>query len=283
MGNGRQIWGEGVQRTTGAPVLNPNPDDNGNANNGGAADETTEEPMVLLSDGSRVPVEEYDPYKTERDKVDADRARVDGMLEAAKVTSTGNGDPNPDESSDGGSDDPPHPLLRVLEENPLLEEVDIDNTEFASDFERDLAIKNNGIIQYAKQQNQLLVDRETAFTKRLDEVSESVADRFVREDIARIEATTGVTQEEIVAANKQTGISDVDTLATLVLGAKAHQEKIAEAEAAAQKTREQGTSNITSASRGGGNQGGGGEEPRRGVSDWRDSKEVAAKYHFKPA
>ena len=281
MGNGRQIWGESVQRPTGTPEPAPNP--NANPNNGGGdgggADDTPKEPVVLLGDGRQVPIEEFDPYKEKREKVDADRERVDGMLEAAKVI---NSTPNPADNpgNEGGEGDPPpHPLLA---DNPLLEEVDIENTEFASDFERDLAIRNNNIIQYARQQNQVIVDREKEFTEKLNEVSESISDRFVREDIQRIEATTGVTQEEIVAANRETGIADVDTLATLILGAKARDEKIAEAEAAAQKAREHGAAHVSSPTHAGGTQGGN-DEPRRGVKNWRDAKEVAAKYNFKPA
>lgn len=283
MGKGRQVWGNEIQGATGTTPPPPDPTANtGGGDNSGGADDTPSEPFVTLTDGTKVAVSEHDPYKEQRQQIDADRARVDGMLEAAR---NGNGNPGNGDETGGNSgnetDDPPvHPLLA---ENPLLQEIDVENTEFASDFERDLAIRNNNVIQYAREQNKTLVERENEFDKRFAALEDSVSDRFVREDIARIESTTGVTQEEIVAANKATGISDVDTLATLVLGAKARDERSKEAEAAAQASREQGASNITGPTRANGN--GGGEEPKpgRGVSDWRNTKEVAANYNFKPA
>lgn len=288
MGNGRQIWGNEIQGATGttSPPPDPNAHSNtGGGDNGGGADDTPTEPFVTLTDGTKVSIEEFDPYKEQRQQIDADRSRVDGMLEAARGNH-GNGNPGNGDETGGSSgdetDDPPvHPLLA---DNPLLQEIDVENTEFASDFERDLAIKSNNLINYAKDQNKTLVERETEFDKRFAALEDSVSDRFVREDISRIEATTGVTQDEIVAANKATGISDVDTLATLVLGAKARDEKSKEAEAAAQASREQGASNITGTTRANANPGGGEQPtPGRGVTNWRNAKEVAAQYNFKPA
>lgn len=281
MGNGRQVWGNEEIRSTAPPAPVPDPNA-GNGDENGGAEDTPTEPFVTLTDGTKVAVSEHDPYKEQRQQIDADRARVDGMLEAAR---NGNGNPGNGDETGGNSgnetdDTPVHPLLA---DNPLLQEKDLESMEFQSDMERSLAEENNQLKRALRENNETYVERETGILKQLDDLSSSVADRFVREDIARIEATTGVTEAEIRAENKDSGISDVNDLALRVLGKKSLGEKLQEAEAAAQASREQGASNITGTTRANGN--GGGEEPKpgRGVTDWRNTKEVAAKYNFKPA
>ena len=228
-------------------------------------------PIVRLPDGTEVPVSDYDPYARQRQDLETREARVDGVLSAIQ---NGNG---PQEDGDPPAD-PPHPLLA---DNPLLQKIELDpNDTLITEEERQQADRHNAVVDYAKTQSQALVEMETNFNKELGAIRETVGDRFVREDIARVTATTGVSEEELVGAASATGISDVETLATLVLGEKAKATAAEEAAAAAEAARGEANANIGSATQQGGGGGTQTQPEGRGVKDWRDAKAVGAAYKF---
>ena len=237
---------------------------------------TQEGPVVRLEDGTEVPIGDYDPFAQQRAELETEKARVDGML---SVINNGNG--NGDETGgDATTETQPaeHPLL--AENNPLLQKIELDpNDNLITDDERAAAARHNNLVDAYRQQIEDSVEREKAMQKEVAAIRDTVGDRFVREDIAKATATSGVTEQELLAASRATGITDVQTLATLVVGEKAMQTARDEAEAAAEAKREEDAAAI-----GGGTQGGGGttntQPEGRGVKNWRDPSEVGAAYKF---
>lgn len=252
----------------------------GTENAGGDDTKNTQptEPVVRMPDGTEVPVADYDPYAQQRQNLEQRESRVDGMMSV--INGNGNNGENAGESNTGEQTQETHPLLA---DNPLLQKIEInENDNLLGDDEKQAIQRHNALVDYAKEQNQTIVDMEGNFNKQLGALRDEVGDRFVREDIAQATALTGVTEQELVAASRATGVTDIKTLATIVAGEKAIQAQSEEAEAAAQAQREQEAGNITSTSQGtGGNNNGNSQQKEgRGVEDWRDSQSVGAAYKF---
>ena len=260
-------------------------DDGAGTNDDGAQGTPPTEPMVRLPDGTEVPVKDYDPYAEQRAKIEQEQSRVDGMLsvinngnESTTETPTHTGDPPPE-----------HPLLA---DNPLLKKIEpsAEDASLLSADERAYIEQHNNLVDYNLEQNQLIADRDetyakekAAFQKEINTLKDTVGDRFVREDIAQVTALTGVTEQELIAASKATGVTDIRTLATVVVGEKAMQtDAAAAAEAAeaaeAKRVADAGTIGGTSQGTGGGSPN---TQPEgRGVKDWRDKEAVGAAYKF---
>ncbi len=278
------VWGdEVIVSSATAQDTKPAGDTTGDQNTGdentgaGDADDTKqsapEAPVVRLPDGTEVPVSDYDPYAQQRQDLEKRETRADAILEFNNGNGTETG-----ENNTGGDTPPEHPLLA---DNPLLQKIELDpNDTLITEEERQSAERFNSLVDYAKEQNQTIVDMETNFKKDIDAIRDTVGDRFVREDIARVTATTGVSEQELLAASRATGVTDVQTLATLVIGEKAMQTAAEEAEAAAEAKRNEEASNIGGASQGGGNGGDNAQPEGRGVKNWRDPNEVGAVYKF---
>lgn len=240
----------------------------------GSGTQTPQAPVVRLPDGTEVPVSDYDPYAEQRATLEKEQSRVDGMLSVINSNTENRSETQTE------TDSPEHPLLA---DTPLLQKIDIstDDEGLFDDEKRANAERHNNLVDYAKQQNQTIVELETKHQREIDAIKNEVGDRFLREDIARATATTGVTEQELFAASKASGITDVQTLATLIVGEKAIQTANEEAEAAAAAKRTEDAGHIGGASQGGGTGGGGTQHPEgRGVQDWRDAKSVGAAYKF---
>lgn len=235
-----------------------------------------ETPVVRLPDGTEVPVSEYDPYAEQRANLEKEQSRLDGMLSV--VSSNGNTTETPGENNTGTVPSE-HPLLA---DNPLLQKIEVtpDEAALLGEDERARIEQHNNLVDYARQQNQQIVDMETNFSKELNFLKDTVGDRFVREDIARVTATTGVTEQELLAASKATGVTDVQTLATLVVGEKAMQQSNEAAAAAAEAKRVEEAARISGTTQGAGGGGSNTQPEGRGVKDWRDPQAVGAAYKF---
>ena len=238
---------------------------------------TSEGPVVRFPDGTEVPAAEYDPYAAQRAELDQEKSRVDGML---SVINNGNGNGNPDaDTSETETQPSEHPLL--AEDNPLLEKIELDpNDALITEDERKAADRHNNLVDAYRQQIEDSVKREAALQKEVAAIRDTVGDRFVREDIARVTATTGVSEQELLAASKATGITDVQTLATLVIGERAVKAQTEEAEAAAEAKRAEDNAKIGGSTHSGGGGGPNNQPERRGVEDWRDKNAVGAAYKF---
>ncbi|MCY3739896.1 MAG: hypothetical protein OXH00_02630 [Candidatus Poribacteria bacterium] len=248
----------------------------GAENTGG--DDTKEtpstEPVVKMPDGTEVPIADYDPYVQQRQELQQRESRVDGMM---SVMNGNNGEGTGESTNTEQQSEDVHPLLA---DNPLLEKIEI-NDEFMSDEDKANIERHNKLVDYAKSQNQTIVDMESNFNKQLGVLRDEVGGRFVREDIAQATALTGVTEQELVAAGRATGVTDIKTLATIVVGEKAIQAQSEEAAAAAEAQREQEAANITSTSQGNGSGNNGTQQKEgRGVENWRDKESVGAAYKF---
>jgi len=279
--------GEKLSAATAAHVKPAGGDENntsGDENNTGGDDTkntSPTEPVVRLPDGTEVPVGDYDPFAKQRQDLEHREQRVDGMM---TVINNGNGNPPTGDQEDKNTGDPPpeHPLLA---ENPLLQKIEVsDEDGLFNDDQKAFAEQHNNLVDYTKQQNQQYVEAITALKdehkREIDAIKETVGDRFVREDIARVTAMTGVSEQDLLAASKATGVTDVQTLAEVVAGQKAIQAANAEAEAAAEAKRTEDAGSIGGASQGGNNGGGTQKEEGRGVKDWRDPQSVGAAYKF---
>ena len=268
-----------VRPVGGDPTLDG--DDTTNAD-GEDTKSTPGAPVVRLPDGSEVAVADYDPFAQQRQDLETREARVDGMMSV--INGNGNsGNQNTGESDTGEQTEETHPLLA---DNPLLQKIELDpNDTLITEDDRQNAERHNNLVDYAKQQNEQFVktitEQAAEHKREIDVIKETIGDRFVRDDIAQVTATTGVTEEELVAASRQTGVSDIPTLARIVAGEKAIQAHNEEAEQAAEAQREKEAGNITSTSQG---SGGGGTQTQqkegRGVENWRDAKSVGAAYKF---
>jgi len=251
----------------------------GAENAGGDDANNPTEPVVKMPDGTEVPVADYDPYAQQRQELEQRESRVDGMMSVINGNGNGNNGEGTGESSNTGTGDQTEEVHPLLAENPLLQKVEIDD-EFASDEDKANAQRYNNLVDYTQQQNQIAVDRENALMKEIGAIRDEVGDRFVREDIAQATALTGVTEAEMVAASRATGVTDVKTLATIVAGEKAIQAQQEETAAAAEAQREKEAGNITSTSQGTGGNQGTQQKEGRGVENWRDKESVGAAYKF---
>ena len=237
---------------------------------------TSEGPVVRFPDGTEVPAAEYDPYAAQRAELNQEKSRVDGMLSV--INGNGNGNPDAD-TSETETQPSEHPLL--AEDNPLLQKIELDpNDALITEDERKAADRHNNLVDAYRQSIEDSVTREAALQKEVAAIRDTVGDRFVREDIARVTATTGVSEQELLAASKATGITDVQTLATLVVGEKAVKAQTEEAEAAVEAKRAEDNAKIGGSTHSGGGGGPNNQPERRGVEDWRDSKSVGAAYKF---
>ena len=246
----------------------------------GAENASPTEPVVRMPDGTEVPVADYDPYAQQRQELEQRESRVDGMMSV--INNGNNGDQNTGESNTGTGEQTTEEVHPLLADNPLLQKREFDpNDELLGEDEKQNIQQYNNLVDYAKQQNQIAVDRENALLKEIGAIRQEVGDRFVREDIAQATALTGVTEQELVAASRATGVTDIKTLTTIVAGEKAIQAQSEEAEAAAEAKRQEEAGNITSTSQGtGGNNNGTQQKEGRGVENWRDKEAVGAAYKF---
>lgn len=263
----------------GDPNNNGNPGNTGNDDGGGDdGDETRTAPVITMPDGTEMSFEDYakenDPFAEQRAELEKKEAKLDGYAEAMRA---GNGDPN--KTSEPGGDDPKkHPLL---EDNPLLEEIEIPEDHMMSEETLQVIQKHNNAVKYAKEQNQHIVGMEEAFEKKIKVLSDEVSDRFFNDDMARVTAQTGVTEQEIAAAFRETGVSDIDTLATIVMGKKARETAADDIGNKADEERRSNAGNIGGSNRNTGNGDPKNDEEGRGVKDWRNKEEVGKAYNFR--
>ena len=142
---------------------------------------TSEGPVVRFPDGTEVPAAEYDPYAAQRAELDQEKSRVDGMLSVIN----GNGNGNPDAETETETQPSEHPLL--AEDNPLLQKIELDpNDALITEDERQAADRHNNLVDAYRQQIEDSVKREEALQKEVAAIRDTVGDRFVREDIARV-------------------------------------------------------------------------------------------------
>ena len=228
-----------VNNQTGEPVTpNPNPEQDA------SQVPKVDEPTVVMPDGTTVKAAEYNPYQSQWAELEKEKAFVEGAKSAVanQMMNTEVGDPNGDPQQPKQEDDP----------FANLPTVEITDDEYTSENEKSLARTVNALTAAFKESMKTTAESYKQLTEDVGTIGQMFSDRAVSEDLARIEAQTGVTEAEIVAASEQTGIKNVNTLARLVLGAKAEQQAIEEAQADANNQRVDSAGGIGGTTHGGG-------------------------------
>ena len=234
-----------INNQTGEPS---DPNANANANGGDPGQlqfPKVEEATLVMPDGTTMKAADYSPYQTQAAQIEKDKAFVEGMKSALsdRVMNTEVGDPNGDGDPGQQQDDDPFASLTGIE---------VADDEYTSENEKKLAAGLNSVIGAFKEVVKTSAEGQKQLAESVQAIGNSVSQRAVAEDLQRIEAQTGVTQDEIVAASEQTGITDVNTLARLVLGAKAEEEAIKEATENANGQRLDAAGGVAGTTHGGG-------------------------------
>ena len=251
---------------------------------GGEENGKDTEPMVVLPDGKKHTAREFFANAfAEKEKEIADQqTRLDGMVELLR-SGTIPGDPDKKEGE----------TEKKEEETPKLEHMSFDEDATVEANEKFIQGEYNKLVDSFN-------ERETYWKTKFDEqqtemeeqakAHKELADVVGREqwkaNLTRVMAVTGLKEEEIMAKYRETRIADADVLSDLILGERAKDAIIKEAEENAEKARLEGRDAITSTSSGGG--GGGPETPQplRGLNEETDytPDKLVTKYNlFKAA
>jgi len=236
----------------------------------GSTEETfkVEVPTVVLPDGSKVKVDEYDPYAKERENlikeqenIIAEKGRIDGVLSLLPKQ----GQEDPDEKE-------PEPLFKPIEFN--------EEEQVVGETDKILATGLNGL-------GEVISEIKTGNTEEMREIKETVnklanvvSNRFLEDELNTISARTGFTKEELIAANEESGIDNPALVATYLKGKKAEEEAARAAEEEAAKERIRQASGITGTTSGGGT--GTGDPNERPKIDYTKPEEVAKHFNFAP-
>lgn len=204
-----------------------------------------EVPTVVLPDGTRVKVDEYDPYVKEREELQADKFRTEGVLAVLR---------NQGQQNDTGTEQPTQE-----EETPAWKPFEFGDDEMPNETDLKLAGHLN---EFGEQVGERFVDiskGQTSLAEAVKDLASAVNSRFLEDDLRNISVRTGFSREQLIQANEETGIDDPNMVATYLKG------KQAEADALKQKTDDADDERKRQASGVTGTTGGGG-----GVEDTRD-------------
>ncbi|MCG9134473.1 hypothetical protein J5I95_22640 [Candidatus Poribacteria bacterium] len=232
-----------------------NPDDNQDGNQGG---DKVENPTVLMPDGSRVPADTY--FAKEKTELAVKEAYIQGMLEGQKQNSgTGDTSGSPEDTEKGSEP-----------ATPAFQKIEVDEEKHYEPNEQMLIEKSNENVDIF---NSVMTHKDeeiSALRTQLGEVTDAVSKQIFDSNLALVEATTGVTRDEIIAKNQETKITDPEILAKIILGEKAaNGEDLPTALKQAEEEREENNKGVSGTSvRSGSGQGGGSgtEEPFRGLN-----------------
>ena len=276
------VWGNTVTVPQGAkPPLDPNvrwtrdnsqgagsnPDEKEAGNQDGNVDENQDgsqegnqggdkvaSPTVLMPDGSRIPADTF--FAKEKTELAVKEAYVQGILEGQKQSGV-IGDDSPDETEKAPEST-----------TPAFQKIEVDEEKHYEPNEQMLIDKNNENVDVF---NSVMTKKDEelgALKTQLGEVTDAVSKQIFDSNLAMVEATTGVSRDEIISKNQETKITDPEILAKIILGEKAaNGEELPTAVKQAEEEREENNKGVsgTSQNNGGGNQGGGANEPFRGL------------------
>lgn len=239
---------------------NTNPDENqegsqdGNPS-GDQSGDKVETPTVLMPDGTRVSADTY--FAKEKTELAVKEAYIQGMLEGQKQNS-GNGD-----GSSENTEKESEP------ETPAFQKIAIDEEKHYEANEEMLIEKNNENVDIF---NSVMTKKDEEINDlktKLGEVTDAVSKQIFDSNLAMVEATTGVSRDEIIAKNQETKITDPEILAKIILGEKAaNGEELPTALQQAEEERSENNKGVSGTSQGSrsGEQGGGSDEPFRGLN-----------------
>lgn len=259
-----------------------NPDENQDGDlEGNQGDDKVESPTVLMPDGSRIPADTF--FAKEKTEIAVKEAYIQGVLEGQKQNG-GN--------RDGSADEPekaPEPAA------PAFQKIEVDEEKHYEPNEQMLIEKNNENVDIF---NSVMTQKDeelNALKTQLGQVTDAVSKQIFDSNLAMVEATTGVSRDEIIAKNQETKITDPEILAKIILGEKAaNGEELPKAVTQAEAEREENNKGVsgTSQGSGNGNQGSGTDEPYRGLNpdeinlggkiDTPTLQKIASAYSFAP-
>lgn len=233
-----------------------------------------EKATLVLPDGTAVLADEADYFAEKRREIEKDEARIKGMKEVLDGQLLNQEvDPN---AQNAGSDEEPK------EEDPFasITGVEINDDEYTSENEKRLAQHVNTLTDVVKTIATSSAEDRKKITEGLDSVARSINERAVTEDLQRIEAQTGITEEEILAASRETGIRDVNVLAKVIMGTKAQEAAIKEAEDKANQQRSEAAGGVSGTSQNNGSD----QQPQnyfeRPEVDFDNNEEVLKHYRI---
>lgn len=237
-------------------------------------DETTEDsmkfdkPTVVLPDGTHVAVEEYDPYKTERDSIIQEKGRVEGLWSALEKRT---------QAPEGTSEGDPEP-----EKKPLFNPIEFNEEEqVIGETDKVLASGLNNLGHVFTEMQSGNEEKITEIADNVNKLVKVVNNRFLEDELDKVSARTGFTREELIQANDETGIDSPEQVATYLRGKAAEEEAAQKAEEDAAKERRSKASGINGTSSGGEGTGIGNPNERPKI-DYTNPVEVGKHFNFSP-
>lgn len=195
-------------------------------------------PTVVLPDGSTVPVDEYDPYRVERERIAADKTAVtlDGVVQFLKEGKS--------ETTEIPKEEDKTPIFQplVFDEDEIVNETDEKVVGHLNQFGQTTAEQLNGVTSQVTQ----LAENVNKFIKTQN-------GRNLDTELTEVSARTGFTREQLVAGNLESGIDDPAMVATYLAGKQQQETTAQEAVAKAEEERKRKAAGVTGTTGGGGN------------------------------
>jgi len=300
------VWGNTVSVPAGAkPPFDPNvrwtrdnsqgakPDEEENSNQNTDPDETQDEtqednqdgdkvetPTVLMPDGTRIPATSY--FAKEKTELAVKEAYIQGLLAGQNQAGANNGG-SPDETEEESEP-----------ATPAFQKIEVDEDKHYEPNEQMLIDKNNENVDIFNSVMTKKDEEIDALKTQLGEVTDAVSKQIFDSNLAMVEATTGVSRDEIIAKNQETKITDPEILAKIILGEKAaNGEELPSALKQAEEERDENNKGVSGTSQSGGDeQSGTSEEPYRGLNpdeinlgekmDTATLQKIGSAYSFAP-
>ena len=234
---------------------NTDPDENQDENQEGNQDgDKVENPTVLMPDGTRIPASSY--FSKEKTELAVKEAYIQGMLAVQNQAGANNGG-SPDETEEESE-------LAT----PAFQKIELDEDKHYEPNEQMLIEKNNENVDIFNEINAKKDEEIGKLQTNVKELTDTVSKQIFDSNLAMVEATTGVSRDEIIAKNQETKITDPEILAKIILGEKAaNGEELPSALKQAEEERDENNKGVSGTSQsGGGEQGGKSEEPYRGLN-----------------
>lgn len=198
-----------------------------------------EVPTVVMPDGTRVKVDEYDPYVKEREELQAEKFRTEGVLAVLRNQGQQNG--NGTEQSN-----------QEEEETPAWKPFEFGEDEMPNETDLKLAGHFNEFGEEVGERFQSIAKGQTSLTEAVKDLANAVNTRFLEDDLRNISARTGFSREQLIQANEETGIDDPNMVATYLKGKQAEEDALKQKTDEADEERKRQASGVTGTTGGGG-------------------------------
>ena len=195
-----------------------------------------EAPTVVLPDGKTVPVDEYDPYVAERERIAANKNSVtlDGVVQYLKEKNEPTAPPKEDKT-------------------PTFQPFAFDEDDIVNETDEKLIGHLNQIGQTAAEQLDGVTNQVAQLAENVNKFIKTQNGRNLDTELSEVCARTGFTREELVAGNFESGIDDPAMVATYLAGKKQQETAARETIAIAEEERKRKAAGVAGTTGGGGN------------------------------